>query len=309
MHPMSQEFTMATTTTTKRKATATKQRAKATKNQAKATGRQAARTAKSAERDVERSLRETVSRTGYAAVGVGDAAVEAVRNLRHTAAKLPSAVLTLPETATSIVGSTTETVKDVYIDLVERGRNRTGQIGDEPTVKKAKAKGTQAKNQAKSATGQTKAAATKTARKASSQAKKATDSVTTAAKTTAGTATTQAKKASKDVKDAAKSTARTAERQGKQAGGQTSAAASKGAETAKATGDAARTSAKKLGSPSTTSRSTSTSTSSSSSSTGEGPLEDRTVEELYARATELDIDGRSTMTKDELVKAIRDENS
>ncbi len=34
-------------------------------------------------------------------------------------------------------------------------------------------------------------------------------------------------------------------------------------------------------------------------------LDDRTKDELYNRAKELDIDGRSKMNKDELVKAIR----
>jgi hypothetical protein len=34
-------------------------------------------------------------------------------------------------------------------------------------------------------------------------------------------------------------------------------------------------------------------------------LEDRTVEELHDRAAELDIDGRSQMNKDDLIKAIR----
>lgn len=36
------------------------------------------------------------------------------------------------------------------------------------------------------------------------------------------------------------------------------------------------------------------------------PLDERTVEELKNRAEELDIEGRSDMTKDELVSAIRD---
>ena len=35
------------------------------------------------------------------------------------------------------------------------------------------------------------------------------------------------------------------------------------------------------------------------------PLEDRTRQELYNRAKELDIDGRSKMDKKDLVKAIR----
>ena len=35
-------------------------------------------------------------------------------------------------------------------------------------------------------------------------------------------------------------------------------------------------------------------------------LEDRTKEQLYARAQELEIDGRSQMLKDELIAAIRE---
>ncbi|WCZ38266.1 Rho termination factor N-terminal domain-containing protein [Corynebacterium jeddahense] len=37
-----------------------------------------------------------------------------------------------------------------------------------------------------------------------------------------------------------------------------------------------------------------------------GSYEDWTKDELYKRAQELDIEGRSEMTKDELIKALRD---
>ena len=36
------------------------------------------------------------------------------------------------------------------------------------------------------------------------------------------------------------------------------------------------------------------------------PYEDRTVDELRKRARELDVDGRSTMRKQELIDALRD---
>lgn len=37
-----------------------------------------------------------------------------------------------------------------------------------------------------------------------------------------------------------------------------------------------------------------------------GSYEDWTVDKLHERVTELDIEGRSKMTKDELIKALRD---
>lgn len=45
---------------------------------------------------------------------------------------------------------------------------------------------------------------------------------------------------------------------------------------------------------------------SSSSSGGGASLEDRTKDELYEKAKKKDVDGRSSMDKDELVDAVRD---
>lgn len=39
---------------------------------------------------------------------------------------------------------------------------------------------------------------------------------------------------------------------------------------------------------------------------GQPPYEEWTKDELYDRAQELDIDGRSDMTKDELISALRE---
>jgi len=44
---------------------------------------------------------------------------------------------------------------------------------------------------------------------------------------------------------------------------------------------------------------------SSATSTTSVPYEERTKEELYERAQELGIEGRSEMTKDELIEALR----
>ncbi|HEX6022227.1 MAG TPA: Rho termination factor N-terminal domain-containing protein, partial [Solirubrobacter sp.] len=39
---------------------------------------------------------------------------------------------------------------------------------------------------------------------------------------------------------------------------------------------------------------------------GEGALEDLSKDELYEKATDADVEGRSKMTKDQLVEALRD---
>jgi hypothetical protein len=225
------------TTTTKRKATATRTKAQATKNQAKATSRQAKATAEQAERTIQTALADA----GYATLGVGDAAVEFVRNIGRTTVNLPSYAKETPDALASFFEAAATNLREGYDHLADRGRTVTGQIKRDPQVKKAAAQVTSAKSQVKGA-------ATSVTKAAGAQA----DAVESAAEK-AGTKATKARK--------------------------------------------------------TTPRSTSTgSATTSTGDTGTGPLDDRTVEELRNRAAELDIDGRSSMTKDELVKAIRDQS-
>jgi hypothetical protein len=197
---------MATTTKAKTQAKATKQQATATKTQAKATAKQAERTAEQAERTVVSAL----SSTGYAVLGVGDAAVDLVRTIGKRSAKLPAVLLETPDALSSFAEQTKTTVLDALTDLVRRGRTVTGQIAEDPAVQEAADKASKTARQAKVTTGQAKAAATKTPKAAATQAKRAVTGAKDAAKTTAKTATTQAKKAAEGVVDAAAETADTA---------------------------------------------------------------------------------------------------
>jgi hypothetical protein len=283
---------MATTTTTRRtqqtdiEAAKTKDEAAATKAQAKRTTEQAERTLKSALTDV-----------GYAALGVTGTYIDIARTVRRSTAKLPAVLLDTPDVLSSVASSTASTVRDGYADLVSRGRTLTGKIADEPAVQEAAEAVEQTVDQAKTAAGQAKAAGEKTARKAAAQSKRATSAVKDAAKATAEEAATQADKPTDEVADAAEATTATAKRQGKQTTGQTKAAGRSVAKTAESTGDAASAAADKVDDESTASVTV--------GDTGSGPFESRSVDQLQNRAKELDIEGRSTMNKDELITAIR----
>ncbi len=117
------------------------------------------------------------------------------------------------------------------------------------------------------------------ARTATGQARSAADRTASTAATGARTVAGQARAAGSDAVETARST-------GKAAAGQATAQARRVAETAEGEAEALLDDAADAIDPDT-------------------PLEDLTKEELYERAQDRDIEGRSTMSKSELVSALR----
>jgi hypothetical protein len=150
---------MATATNrTKAKARQTRAEASRTRTQARQTGRQAERTVEQA----GRTVRTMVEDTAYATVGLGDAAVGAVKSLPETASEAPVRILALPMRAPEVAKTLrTEVVATArrfrgeaqgrFDELAARGRERVESIRSERKVRESIDRSRTARRQVKAA--------------------------------------------------------------------------------------------------------------------------------------------------------------
>lgn len=227
---------------------------------------------------------------GYAVLGLGDATVAGFRSVGSSSSELPRALRRAPSLLGTAAGQVGSAIVEGYSELADRGRKVTGRAKQDPAVQ-------QARRQTRAASSQAKGAATRVGTEAAGTAKQARDAAETvagsgrrAARKTAAHGGTAAKTTAKQGRAAAEDTAEDAKQRSKGAASQVKGAATSAGRAARAQTEAAGSTAEKAG---------------AEADTGTGPLEERTVEQLTARAAELDIDGRSNMKKQELVEAIR----
>lgn len=238
---------------------------------ARRTARQAQQTTERAAtttKQAKRTFQDALADAGYASLGAADAAVTLARKAGQAAARVRlSAVL--------------DDSRRGVEELAARGRALTGQIRRDPQVREAS-------RRAEAASSQVKGAATSVGRAAQAQA----EAVGNAAERVGGGAGTSAPPRSRGTA-AKKAGARTA----KAAGGRSTPRKRTAAKRSTPKQTAAKRTAAAQAPPAATSQ----------PPTGTGRLEDRTVDELYERASELDLEGRSSMSKDELIAAIREQ--
>jgi hypothetical protein len=216
----------------------------------------------------------TLSDVGYAALGVGDVAVEAARSL---GTQLPGLLRRAPSAVSTNLTQT-------YIMLAARGRRLRGQIEVDAAT-------SEAEEQTKAAVSQAKGAATTTrkgARKAAEQASSGADQAAQQASSSVDEAAEQAEKTAATTRKQAEKTAATTREEGEKATSRAKGAATSASKAAQKQADATRSAAEKVG-----------------SGAASDPLEEKTVEELRDKASDLEIEGRTNMRKKELIKAIR----
>ncbi|MGI8874884.1 MAG: Rho termination factor N-terminal domain-containing protein [Egibacteraceae bacterium] len=242
--------------------------ARRTARQAQQTTERAATTTKQA----KRTFQDALADAGYASLGAADAAVTLARKAGQAAARVRlSAVL--------------DDSRRGVEELAARGRALTGQIGRDPQVREAS-------RRAEAASSQVKGAATSVGRAAQAQA----EAVGNAAERVGGGAGTSARTTTPP---------RSRGTAAKKAGARTAKAADGRSTPRKRT--AAKRSTPKQTAAKRTAAAQAPPAATSQPPTGAGRLEDRTVDELYERASELNLEGRSSMSKDELIAAIREQ--
>lgn len=228
---------------------------------------------------------------GYAVLGLGDATMASVRSLGSSSSDLPRTLRRAPELLSTAAGQIGTTLLGGYAQLADRGRKVSGQTKQDPAVQEAR-------HRTQTASSRAKGAATRVgteAAGATQQAREATRTVAgrgqQAARDTSEQARRGARETAEQGRQAAKATTEDTRERSKGAASQVKGAATSASTAAEAQTEAARATAEKAG---------------AEADTGSGSLEERTVEQLRARAAELDIDGRSGMKKQELVEAIRE---
>jgi hypothetical protein len=283
--------------------------AKNTANDAESQAREAVEQVEDEARDL--AVRTAIREAPYAALGLGGLLVETARDVE--ASSLPQRLLHTPVAVVSRVSNLGTNPKATYLVLAARGHGlRLQAAGEQATseaekhtkaaAEHAQEAATATRDGAEEVAGRTGAAAEATGGRAKALLGKAKGAATRRPKTDE----TQDDASPAPTEEEPESTADTengeaAERTGtaEATGGRAKAllGKAKGAATRrpktteKQADDAARSSSENDG---------------STADTGTGALENRTVAQLRNRARELDIEGRTSMKKQELVQAIRD---